>query len=82
LEKDGLIAKVPVDGDGRKKQIVVTEKGLEFAHLAEAQIMDVEDYILKGISGEELDLVISILKKIDDNARDYKSDIDLLKKED
>ena len=82
LEKEGLIAKAPVDGDGRKKQIVVTEKGLEFADLAEAQIMDVEDYILKGISGEELDLVISILKKLGDNARDYKSDIDLLKKED
>ena len=27
LDKSGFIAKVPVDGDGRKKQIVVTEAG-------------------------------------------------------
>ena len=81
LEKDGLITKVPVDGDGRKKQIVVTEKGLQFNHEIEAQIMEVEDYITKDISDEELDVVIKVLDKMQKNAKDYKSYIKL-KKED
>lgn len=81
LEKDGLIAKVPVDGDGRKKEIVVTEKGHQFNKLIESQIDEVEKYVTKDISEEELDTVIRVLLKMQQNARDYKSYIKL-KKED
>lgn len=81
LEKDGLIKKVPVDGDGRKKQIVVTEKGIKFNQETEAQIVEVEDYITKDISDEEIDLVVKVLDKMQKNAREYKSYIKL-KKED
>ena len=81
LEKDGLIAKVPVDGDGRKKQIIVTEKGKQFNEITETQIMEVEDYITKDISIEEIESVIKVLEKMRDNAKDYKSYIKL-KKED
>ena len=81
LEKDGLIEKVPVDGDGRKKQIVVTEKGKEFNQTTEAEIMKVEDYITKDISEEEMELVVNVLEKMRENARSYKSNIEL-KKED
>ena len=81
LEKDGLIKKEPVDGDGRKKQIVVTEKGLKFNHDIESQIMEVEDYITKDISDEEIETVVKVLDKMQRNARDYKSYIKL-KKED
>lgn len=81
LEKDGLITKVPVDGDGRKKELVVTEKGHQFNREIEAQIMEVEDYITKDISDEELDAVVKVLDKMQKNAKDYKSYIKL-KKED
>ena len=81
LERDGLIAKVPVDGDGRKKQIVVTDKGMEFNHLIESQILEVEEYVTKDISEEEIATVIRVLEKMQQNAREYKSYVEL-KKED
>lgn len=81
LEKDDLIAKVPVYGDGRKKEIVVTEKGLKFHSIIEEQIEQVESYIIKDISPEELEVVVKVLEKMQSNAREYKSYIDL-KKED
>ena len=81
LEKDGLIAKAPVDGDGRKKQIVVTEKGAKFTENAEAQILEVEDFITEGINPEEFDITIKVLEQIIENARSYKSHT-TIKKED
>ena len=73
MEKDGLIKKVPVDGDGRKKQIVVTKKGLQFNHDIESQIMEVENYITRDISDEEIETVVNVLYKMQKNAKDYKS---------
>lgn len=81
LEKDGLIERVPVDGDARRKQIVVTEKGLAFNEAAEGQIMEVEDYIADGISEEEMETAMAVLEKIQENARKYKAEISI-KKED
>ena len=81
LEKDGFIAKAPVDGDGRKKQIVVTEKGAKFTENAEAQILEVEDFITEGINPEEFDITIKVLEQIIENARSYKSHT-TIKKED
>ena len=73
LEKDGLIKKVPVDGDGRKKQIIVTEKGIAFNQATEGQIVEVEDYIVDGISEEDIEVAERVLEKIKENARSYKS---------
>ncbi|MBE5917387.1 MAG: MarR family transcriptional regulator [Pseudobutyrivibrio ruminis] len=81
LEKDGLIKKVPVDGDGRKKQIIVTEKGHIFNEKTEAQIMEVEDFITKDITDEEIEMVVKVLNKMQENARNYKSYIELKKEE-
>ena len=74
LEKDGLIERVPVDGDARRKQIVVTKKGLAFNSAAESKIMEVEDYIAMGISDEEMEAAINVLEKIQENARKYKEE--------
>lgn len=81
LEKDGLIERVPVDGDARRKQIVVTDKGLAFNEAAESKIMEVEDYIAMGISDEEMETAVRVLEKIQENARKYKADNNI-KKED
>ena len=81
LEKDELIKKIPVDGDGRKKQIVVTEKGQKQILRDEAKIMEVEDFMIDGISQEEMDIVVKVLDKLQQNVRNYKSYIEL-KKED
>lgn len=76
LEKCGYLAKAPVDGDARKKQIVVTEKGKRFSTIAENEIMAVDDYITRGIPEEQIDLMVEIFEKVQQNARDYKSYLD------
>ena len=81
FEKQGYIAKVPVDGDGRKKQIIVTEEGKRFNQIAEGQIMAVDDYVTEGIPEEQIKLLVEPLETMRKNAADYKSYIKL-KKED
>ncbi|SDI40332.1 DNA-binding transcriptional regulator, MarR family [Pseudobutyrivibrio sp. 49] len=81
LEKSGYIAKVPVDGDGRKKQIIVTEAGKRFNDLAESQILAVDDYITSDIPPEQIEIVVEVLEKMRKNAMDYKSYVEE-KKED
>lgn len=81
LEKSGYIAKVPVDGDGRKKQIVVTDAGKSFINMAEAQITAVDEYISRDIPSEQIEMLVEVLEKMRKNAEDYKSYIEL-KKED
>ena len=81
FEKQGYIAKVPVDGDGRKKQIIVTEEGKRFNQIAEGQIMAVDDYVTEGIPEEQIKLLVETLETMRKNAADYKSYIKL-KKED
>lgn len=81
FEKEDLIEKVPVDGDGRKKQIVVTTNGRELNLIAEAMIMEVEDFMMEDISEEEKEVVAKVLNKMQQNVRKYKSHI-MLKKED
>ncbi len=81
LEKSGYIAKVSVDTDARKKQIVVTEKGQKFTELAESQIMAVDDYISQDIPPEHIEILLQVLEKMRENAKNYKSYIEL-KKED
>ena len=82
LEKAGFIEKVPVDGDGRKKQIIVTEKGLRFNKKAESQIMEVEDFTTHNITDEEIEITIRVLEKMRENAAAYKSEIKTEQKED
>ena len=81
LEKSGYLAKAPVDSDARKKQIVVTEAGKNFSTLAEKEIMAVDDYITRGIPEDQIDLMMEIFEKVLQNAKDYKSYVEL-KKED
>ncbi len=81
LEKSGYIAKAPIDGDGRKKQIIVTEEGKKFTSLAETQILAVDEYITKDITPEQMDLVVEVLEKMRKNAEDYKAYVEI-KKED
>ena len=81
LEKSGYIAKAPVDGDGRKKQIIVTEEGKRFNDLAETQILAVDDYITSDIPPEQIEIVVEVLEKMRKNAREYKSYVELKKEE-
>ena len=73
LERAGYIKKVPVDGDGRKKQIIVTEHGLRFNEIAEEEICAVEDYMIQGITDDQIQITVDVLLKMRQNAAEYKA---------
>ncbi|MCR4695469.1 MAG: MarR family winged helix-turn-helix transcriptional regulator [Pseudobutyrivibrio sp.] len=76
IEKEGYIQKLPVkDGDSRKKEIILTEKGLAYTNAVEEQICAVEKYIIKDISKEDLAVTRRVLEQIKKNASEYGLDI-------
>lgn len=81
LDKCGLITKVSVDGDARKKQIIVTEKGKEWNTFMENKIMEAEDYITADISDEQFHEVVQVMEKMVENAMKYKSYIEINKED-
>lgn len=75
LEKEGIIERVVVEDDVRRKQIVLTDKGLILNKKIEEQIDEVEKYVQQDVSKEEMELFFNILSKMKDRATQYKSDI-------
>ncbi len=56
LEDNGYIERVDVDGDKRKKEVIITEKGIEAETCVKETIKSLEEKLVDGISKEELDL--------------------------
>ena len=56
LEDNGYIERVDVDGDKRKKEVIITSKGIEAETCVKETIKSLEEKLVDGISKEELDL--------------------------
>lgn len=56
LEDNGYIERVDVDGDKRKKEVIITEKGIEAETCVKETIKSLEEKLVDGITKEELDL--------------------------
>ena len=56
LEDNGYIERVDVDGDKRKKEVIITEKGIEAETCVKETIKSLETKLVDGISKEELDI--------------------------
>lgn len=75
-EKEGMINRVPLENDARIKQIVLSDKGTEFAEATKSQIEDVEKFMVKDIPKEELEVFLSVLGRMKENAMTYMVDED------
>ena len=75
FEKNGLVTRVSVENDARRKQVVLTEEGIAYAKKFEDQIDLVEKYVRNGITPEELDIFFGVLEKLRANAEEYKKEI-------
>jgi len=64
MENDGLIERVAVEGDGRFKQIIVTEKGMQHKDEILRKLRKLEALVTDGISDEELDVFFSVMERI------------------
>ncbi len=75
MEKEGLIKRVSVKNDARLKQIVLTEKAINLFEGAQKAIMEVEEFLVQGLDPVEIEKVIKIFNKIEENAKKYLGEI-------
>ncbi|WP_051568390.1 MarR family winged helix-turn-helix transcriptional regulator [Crocinitomix catalasitica] len=67
LEKKNYLARIPSEEDKRVNQLFITKKGLAIIKDATPVFMEVFEIIQKGISPEEIEQTINILKRIQSN---------------
>lgn len=69
LESKGLLYRESIDGDGRKKKLILTQKAMDYDEKNKIKLYELEQTIVKGISPEELDVYRKVSKQIIDNLK-------------
>lgn len=67
MERDDLIKRVPVGGDMRLKQLLLTEKSMRFAMLIREEFTMIEETIIRGFSEDEKKQFRNYLERIKEN---------------
>ncbi len=67
MEKNGLIRRQPVPYDNRLKQIVLTEKALQYHDQVVKDLTALEETLTKGIAEENLEVFFTVIEKMMDN---------------
>ncbi len=63
LEKQGVIVRTPMEDDGRKKKITLTQKGTEFHEAAVRNLLHLEEVLIKGLTEEEITIYRDLLSR-------------------
>ncbi len=67
MEKKDLITRQNVESDARLRQILLTPKAFDLTKKVLSQIDAFEKGLLKGFSDDEVNTLISLLKRVNDN---------------
>lgn len=67
MEKSGLIERRSVDGDGRLKKVVLTQKSIDIHESIGIEFKKIEVKLQEGMSQEELDVLFRLLDKVKNN---------------
>ncbi len=67
LERQSFIERRTVQGDRRAKRVVMTEEGKELADEVEKLADHVREDLLDGVTDEELNVALSVLRKMADS---------------
>ena len=67
MEKKDLITRQSVESDARLRQILLTPKAFDLTKKVLSQIDAFEKGLLKGFSDDEVNTLISLLKRVNDN---------------
>lgn len=67
MEKSGLVMRVADKSDARRKCLRITDKGLELLQFAHQTFDSIDTVMLSGLNNEEINLLVSFLKKINNN---------------
>lgn len=69
LELKGLLTRESIDGDGRKKKLILTSKALDYDAVNKSKLHEIEQKLIKGISPEDLDIYRKVSKQMIDNLK-------------
>lgn len=69
MEEKGLIVRQSVEGDARLKKVCLTDKGKEYACKMEQGKIDMEKKVSEGISEDEMNHFLNIVKKMQNNLK-------------
>ncbi|MDD3241829.1 MAG: MarR family transcriptional regulator [Bacilli bacterium] len=69
MEEKNLIKRVSVEADKRLKKIVLTDKSFNFVNTIKDECIRIDKTISKGLTEEEIEVFINILRKISDNLK-------------
>ena len=64
MEADGLVKRVPDEKDRRKVYVFITEKGRQRDREIIAKCLEIEQVMLRGISAEEREVFMSLLRRM------------------
>ncbi len=67
MEREDLIKRVPVGGDMRLKQLLLTEKSMRFAMLIREEFSMIQETIIRGFSEDEKKQFRNYLERIKEN---------------
>ena len=74
LEASGHLKRVAQTDDMRSKRIVLTEKGIRTLEATKALVSEVDAYMFKDFSQEELDIFFKCLEKIQNNLSEFEKE--------
>lgn len=69
LELKGLLTRESIDGDGRKKKLILTQKALDYDEVNKSKLHEFEENLIKGVSSEDLDIYRKVCKQMIDNLK-------------
>ncbi len=76
MEEKGLLTRSAVDYDARLKKIELTEKGRTLNRQMEASIDDMEEKLIRGLSDEETQTLLTLLHKVRCNVEQDENQIE------
>ncbi|WP_423363245.1 MarR family winged helix-turn-helix transcriptional regulator [Mycoplasma sp. P36-A1] len=69
MENEKLLTRIPDENDARKKQLVLSDKGMEIGIKRNASIKQLDKAILKDIDSKKLDVFFEVLDQIKENVK-------------
>lgn len=70
LEKKGLIRRIGVPGDARKKELVLTEQGIAVQEMVLERLNRLEGMVYEALSAKERQLWFCCIKKIEERLKE------------
>lgn len=74
LERKGLVQRIPVSGDARQKELILTEKGIAVQKTVLGRLDELEDLVNGAMSPEERNLWFACIRKIETRLKEAEYD--------